>query len=339
MIETSDLRSASGRSRAEPSTAPDHQRFRRSDEDIKRDVEHELEWDPYLVADAIAVAVKDGVVTLTGFVQSYDHKFEAEAVAKRVTGVAGVANDLESRLPDADERPDPDIAHDAIGAIQTRLPEVCQNIRVVVGGGEVTLEGQVDWQYQREMAAEAVRRIRGVKGVINLIELKPLAAHAENSRQIEAALRRNAMIDAERITVEVRGSTVILEGTVRSWAESREAERIAWAAPGISAVDNRLVVGTKASATRYRASVLMGSEVLNHRKEPIGTIDDIILSRDRVVSAVLQIGGFLGLGGRLVAIPLQDFVLEAFDRDVVRISLPGATREALEKLPEFNDGH
>lgn len=312
----------------------------RSDSDIERDVEAELRWDPDINATDIGVAVKGGVVTLTGFVRSYLQKWDAELAAKRVAGVAGVANDLDIRLPD--ERSDPDIARDAVAAITSRVPEASDRIRVIVEDGVVTLEGEVEWHYQRERAERVVRRLRGVKDVINSIDLKPQAPPVEIKRKIEDALRRNAALDAERITVEVNGSAAILTGTVRSWAERREAERIAWAAPGITKVDNRLVVTSSADvaigAKGYRASVLMGREVLNHRSERIGTIDDIIISRERVCLAVLQIGGFLGLGGHLVAIPFQDLVLEDLDANAVRVTLPGATKDALKKLPEFKYG-
>src|SRR3982075_2693308 len=144
----------------------------KSDRDIERDVKEELQWNPDLDASDIAVAVKQGVVTLAGFVKSYTDKYEAEAAAKRVAGVAGIANDLEIRMPSVDERPDPDIARDAVAAIKSQLPISSEHIKVVVKNAWVTLEGQVEWQYQRSTAETAVRRIKGVKGVSNLIQLK-----------------------------------------------------------------------------------------------------------------------------------------------------------------------
>src|ERR1700738_1478335 len=141
----------------------------RSDVDIKRDVEAELRWNPDIDATDIAVAVKDGVVTLTGFVRSYGQKTEAEQTAKRVTGVVAVANDIEVRLPIFNRRPDPEIARDAVAAIQNELPYSSHHIQVVVKDGWITLEGSVDWNYQRERAEQAVRRLRGVKGITNLI--------------------------------------------------------------------------------------------------------------------------------------------------------------------------
>jgi osmotically-inducible protein OsmY len=193
----------------------------RSDAEIERDVEEELQWDPDLDATDIAVSVKSGVVTLAGFVKSYTDKYEAEAAAKR---------------------PDPDIARDAVAAIKSQLPISSEHIKIVVKNGWVTLEGQVEWQYQRSTAENSVRRIKGVKGVSNLIQLKPRAEPSEIKRKIQEAFRRNAEVDANRITVEVRGGEVILKGTVRSWIEREEAERTAWSAPGVTKVDDRIVV-------------------------------------------------------------------------------------------------
>jgi osmotically-inducible protein OsmY len=214
----------------------------RSDADIKRDVEDELKWDPDIDPIDIAVAVKDGVVALTGFVRSYAQKFEAEAAAKRVAGVVGVANDLEVRLPSIDEQPDPDIARDAVHALKTQLPLAADNIKVIVKKGWITLEGEVEWNYQRETAENAVRWIKGVNGVSNLIQVKPRVAPSEIRQKIAEAFRRSAVLDANRITVETKGSEVILKGTVRSWAERQEAERAAWAAPGVTTVENRIAI-------------------------------------------------------------------------------------------------
>jgi osmotically-inducible protein OsmY len=205
-------------------------------------VKDELQWDPDTDATDIAVSVKGGVVTLAGYVKSYSDKYEAEAAAKRIAGVRGVANDLEIRLPSVDERPDPDIARDAVAAIKAHLPISSENIKVVVQNGWVTLEGRVEWQYQRQTAENAVRRIKGVKGVTNLIQLKPRVQPEEVKKKIEEAFRRNAEVDANRIIVETNGSQVILKGTVRSWIEREEAERVAWSAPGVTSVDDRIIV-------------------------------------------------------------------------------------------------
>jgi osmotically-inducible protein OsmY len=214
----------------------------RSDSEIERDVKEELQWNPDLDATDIAVSVKNGVVTLAGFVRSYTDKYEAETAAKRVAGVVGVANDLEVRMPSVDERPDPEIARDAVAAIKSQLPVSSQNIKVIVKSGWVTLEGQVEWQYQRQTAENAVRRIKGVKGVSNLVQLKPRAQPSEIKRKIQEAFRRNAEVDANRIIVETNGSEVILKGTVRSWVEREEAERVAWSAPGVTKVEDQIIV-------------------------------------------------------------------------------------------------
>jgi osmotically-inducible protein OsmY len=214
----------------------------KSDNEIERDVRDELKWDPDLDASDIAVSVKDGVVTLAGFTKSYTDRLEAEIAAKRVAGVRAVANDIEVRLPAIDQRPDPDIARDAVAALKAELPISHDRIKVVLKDGWVTLEGGVEWQYQKTTAESAVRRVKGVKGVTNVITVKPKVQPTELQRKILGAFRRNAEVDANRITVEANGSEVILKGTVRSWIEREEAERVAWSAPGVTRVEDRIVV-------------------------------------------------------------------------------------------------
>jgi osmotically-inducible protein OsmY len=214
----------------------------RTDGDIERDVKDELSWQPGLDATDIAVSVKDGVVMLTGVVRRYSDKQDAEAAAKRVAGVRGVANDIEVSVPAVDERPDPEIAREAVEAIKSRLPTSWERIKVVVTKGWVTLEGEVQWQYQRRAAEQAICRLPGVKGVSNMIRIKPLAKPADIGRRIEEAIKRNAQFDANRISVEANGSEVKLGGTVRSWHEFEEAERVAWSAPGVTTVKNRIAV-------------------------------------------------------------------------------------------------
>ena len=213
-----------------------------TDTDLERDVKAELRWNPNLDDADIAVSVKDGVVTLAGFTKSFSDKYEAENAVKRVAGVKGIANDIEVRLPALDQRPDPDIARDAVAALKSQLPASSEHIKVVVKGGWVTLEGEVEWQFQRDSAERAVRRIRGVKSVSNLIKLQPRAQPDEIKRKIEEAFKRNAELDAERISVEAIGSEVILKGQVRSWIARREAERVAWSAPGVTRVVDNIVI-------------------------------------------------------------------------------------------------
>jgi osmotically-inducible protein OsmY len=214
----------------------------KSDSEIERDIRDELKWDPDLNAEDIAVSVKDGVVTLAGFTPSYTDRLEAEIAAKRVAGVHAVANDIEVRLPAIDQRPDPDIARDAVAALKAELPISHDRIKVIVKDGWITLEGAVEWQYQKTTADTAVRRVKGVKGVANVITVKPRVEPSDLKRKIMDAFKRNAEVDANRITVEANGSEVVLKGRVRSWIEREEAERVAWSAPGITKVEDRIVV-------------------------------------------------------------------------------------------------
>jgi osmotically-inducible protein OsmY len=188
----------------------------RLDANIKRYVDDELRSDPDIDATDIATAVKDGVVTLAGFVRSFRQRRKAEQDVKRVAGVVGVASNIEVRLPIIQRRPDPDIARDAVEAIKSELPLSWERIKVIVEDGLISLEGEVEWHYQLERMEEAVARVRGMQGVINNIEVRPRVPAIEIKRKIEEALRRATEIDASRITVEANGSEITLMGTVRS---------------------------------------------------------------------------------------------------------------------------
>ena len=211
-----------------------------TDQAIQTEVLAELRWDPSIQASEIGVAVKDGVVTLTGTVDTYFMKWRAEEAAHRVSGVIAVANDI--TVSTIGERTDADIAAAAVHALKWNASVPADQIKVTVDKGWVTVKGEVEWQYQRQEVERVIRRLWGVKGVSNLITLKPLASPTDLKKKIEDALVRTAEVDANNIDVEVQGSNAILKGKVHSWAEKQEAERTAWLAPGITSVDNQIKV-------------------------------------------------------------------------------------------------
>ena len=213
-----------------------------TDEQIQTDVMEELKWDTRVRPNEIGVTVKDGIITLTGWVDSYLKKMAAEEAAHRVPGVKAVANDIEVRLPGFAERTDADLAAAVLNALRWDAAIPAGKVDVTVSQGWVTLKGEVEYAFQKRDAERAVRRLSGVKGVSNLITVKPQVLPTDLKQQIERALVRNAETDARRITIEVEGSKVILRGTVRSYAEKQAAEDTAWSAPGVTEVDNRIVI-------------------------------------------------------------------------------------------------
>jgi len=214
----------------------------RTDTEIEQDVKAELRWSPDFDETDIAFKVKGGVVALTGFVHNLYEKFQAETAAKRVAGVSGIANDVQVRVPLADGKTDPEIAREAVSAIKTTLPIASEHIQVLVDNGHITLEGKVEWQYQREGAESAVGRLKGVRSIENVIQIAPRVSATDIERQIAQAFRRSAAVDARSISVDAHGSEVTLRGKVRSWTEREEAQRTAWSAPGVTRVANEITV-------------------------------------------------------------------------------------------------
>jgi osmotically-inducible protein OsmY len=215
----------------------------KTDKELMRDVQDELTWEPSIRDAEIGIAVKDGVVTLSGYVDTFAEKYQAERVVEKVSGVRAIADDLKAKVPLSLKRTDTEIAHSVVNALRAHIQVPDDKIKAKVEEGWVTIEGDVEWQYQKSAAENAVRYLGGVVGVMNLIAVKPKRASPfEVSQKIKDALRRNAELDADRITVEAADGKVTLKGWVRSYAERRDAERAAWAAPGVTSVDDRISI-------------------------------------------------------------------------------------------------
>lgn len=214
----------------------------KTDTQLMSDVQAELDWDPRIDDRGIVVAVKDGVVTLAGYVSSYADKWSAEKAAKGVAGVRAIANDIEVKLGTASQRPDKDIAEAAANALRSNVSVPASDIKVIVNDGWITLEGNVTFWYQKSTAENAVRSLWGVKGISNNIELKPQVRAGDVKSKIQQAFHRHATLDANKVNIAVAGGEITLTGEVSSWYERDEAERAAWAAPGVTRVQNTLSV-------------------------------------------------------------------------------------------------
>jgi osmotically-inducible protein OsmY len=213
----------------------------KADAELLKDVSEELKWDPRVIDDEIGLSVRSGVVTLTGSVPSFAQKLAAVEAVERVIGVRAVAQELTVQVHQSEET-DTELAHQILNTLAWDVEVPHQNIRARIEKGWVTLEGEVDWQFQRNAVERVVRYLVGVKGVSNLVTIKPHVSKNDVAQHIEDALRRSADADSKRIQVAAKGSTVTLTGTVRSWTEKADAERAAWSASGVTAVEDRISI-------------------------------------------------------------------------------------------------
>jgi osmotically-inducible protein OsmY len=220
----------------------------KTDPEIQKDVMEELRWEPILNASEIGVAVKNGIVTLSGTVDTYGKKIAAEEAAKSVLGVKAVAEEIEVKIGSFAKKNDVEIAEAVLRSLKwhTSIPE--DKIKVKVENGWVTLEGEVDWEYQKNAAKNTTENLLGVKGISNLITVKPSVTAKDVKDKISAAFHRSATLDSEKISIEIRGNKAVLSGTVRSWAEKEDAANAAWNAQGITSVENKLVIDTEVYA-------------------------------------------------------------------------------------------
>ena len=214
----------------------------KTDVEIRRDVESELQWDPSVDNKKIGVIVSDGVLTLTGEVCHFGGKWAAEDITKRVSGVRAIANEIQVKIPVSGARSDTDIAEAAANALRWHVATGAEQIKPVVTDGWVTLSGKVQWGFQRNAAENAMRNLMGIKGVINDILVATVVKVADVKQKIEDAFKRHALLDAKDIEVKVDSATVTLKGHVHTWQEHADAAHAAWAAPGVVNVENRLLI-------------------------------------------------------------------------------------------------
>lgn len=220
----------------------------RTDVQIQKDVMAQIQWDPFLNTGNIGVSVRDGVVTLSGDVDSYARKQAAETAAKKILGVRAVAEEIKVGPSPTYERTDSDIARAVATALAWHSAVQEDRIKIKVEKGVVTLDGEVEWNYQRTAAADAIRNLNGVKWVNNAVIVKPAVMAGDVKKKIKDAMARNVSLDADKISVDILGNKVVLRGTVRSLAEREDAEYAAWSAPGVTVVDDKLTVEVPALA-------------------------------------------------------------------------------------------
>jgi osmotically-inducible protein OsmY len=214
----------------------------KSDIKIQEDVQAELRWQPFLQDSAIGVAVKDGIVTLSGKVDAYSKKLAAENAAKKISGVKAIVEDIEVGIPSGTEKADKELAAAILNALKWHAAVLQDEIKISVENGIVKLEGEVDWAYQRNSAQSAIENLEGVRSIDNLITVKPVVSGTDIQNKIRAAFLRSATVDAKNITAEVIDGRVTLKGFVRSLSEKEDAETAAWTAPGITRVNSQLEI-------------------------------------------------------------------------------------------------